>query len=188
MNVESSAVLLKHLMIQLLASKACDGDICWFISNSLLSDLAWTLFRVSLVERLGLIELLSVLSSILVSVEVLLGGPGSTIPKSRVHGIAGAVVEKSLSWAIKVCLILNVLVEFSSSLSRKDLLRLSASKDAAGMSLWVQKACPESGFVWRILRMVIRMSERLSSGAISPRSCIKRIISLGNESLIETGG
>ena len=44
--------------------------------------------HVSLVERLRLIELLSVLSSILVSVHVLLSRPARRVPQSRVHGVS----------------------------------------------------------------------------------------------------
>ena len=81
MDVEASAVLFEHSVVELLAAEASHSHICWFISDGLLRDLAWTLLGVSLVERLGLIELLPVLRSVLIGVEILLSGPASTIPK-----------------------------------------------------------------------------------------------------------
>ena len=51
------------------------------------------LFVVSLMERLGLIELLSVLGSLLIGVEILLGSPRGRIPQSGVHSVPRAIVK-----------------------------------------------------------------------------------------------
>ena len=51
------------------------------------------LFDVSLMEGLGLIELLSVLGPLLIGVEILLGGPRGGIPQSGVHSVPRAIVK-----------------------------------------------------------------------------------------------
>ena len=188
MDVEASAVLFEHSVVKLLAAETSDGHIGWFISDSLLRNLAWTLLSVSLVEWLGLIELLPVLRSVLIGVEILLSGPAGAVPKGRVHGVAGAIVEEGLSWAVQVLLILHVLVEFPGSFSRENLIGISVSEHAAGMSLGVNKTSSKGRLIRRVVGMVMRVSKGLSSGAISPGSCVQRIIGLRNEGLIESGG
>lgn len=47
-----------------------------------MADFSGTLFHISLMERLWLIELFSVLGSILIGVSIFFGGPASAIPKS----------------------------------------------------------------------------------------------------------
>jgi len=46
------------------------------------TEFAGTLLRISLMERLWLIELFSVLGSFLIGVSISLGGPAGAVPKS----------------------------------------------------------------------------------------------------------
>jgi len=56
------------------------------------------------------------------------------------------------------------------------------------MSLRVEETSSEGGLVWRILGMVVGMSERFGSSAISPGSSVQSIIGVGNQGLVEAGG
>ena len=85
-------IFFEQLKVQLLASKSSDSHVSWLVGEVLVGNLARALLGISLVERLRLVELLAVLGSVLISVEVPLGGPGGTIPQSRVHRVAGAVI------------------------------------------------------------------------------------------------
>lgn len=187
-NVESSAILLVHFVVKHAASKACDCHISWFVGDCLLSDLSWTLSGVSLVEGLGLVKLLSVLGSVLVGVEVLLSGPAGSVPKGGIHRVSRAVVVECLSWAVQIGLILDVLVELSGALSRKDKIGISISEHATWMSLRVEETSSESGLVWRIPGMVVGMSERFGSSAISPGGSVQSIVGAWNQGLVEAGG
>ena len=128
-------------------------------------------------ERLWLIELLPVLSTILVGVEVGLGGPRSRIPKCRVHSVARAIVVKCLSRTIQILFVLNMRVEFPCNIVREFARRLSASHDRARLSFWVNKRSSESGLVRGIFRVIVGMSEGLGFGTISPRSSVQSVIS-----------
>lgn len=75
-----------------------------------MAQLSWALLHNSIVERLGLIELFSVLRSILISMGVSLGRPARAIPECRVHDVARAIIQERLPWAVQVGLVLDVLV------------------------------------------------------------------------------
>ena len=70
----------------------------------------------SIVEWFWLIELLSVLRSVLISMGVWFAGPAGAIPQGRVHHVSRAVIDKRLSWSIQVGLVLDVLVDLDSFL------------------------------------------------------------------------
>ena len=67
-------------------------------------------------EGFWLVELFSIVSSVLIGVSVSLGSPTGAIPEGRVHHIARAVIEKGLSWSIEASLVLDVLVDLEGSL------------------------------------------------------------------------
>ena len=77
----SSAGLLKPLVIDILATETSDSHVSWLVGQVLVTQLSWTLLNNSIVERFGLVELFSILSSVLISVSVSLSGPASAIPE-----------------------------------------------------------------------------------------------------------
>lgn len=80
-----------------------------------MTDFSRTLSHNSIVEWFWLVELFSVLSSILIGMSVLLSCPAGAIPQGGVHHITRAIVNKRLSWTVEVCFILDVLVDLDSS-------------------------------------------------------------------------
>lgn len=94
-----------------------------------MAELARTLLHNSVVERLRLIELFSVLRSILISVLVPLGRPARAVPQSRIHDVARAIIDQRLAWSIQIGLVLNVLVDLQVSFLRELTRRISCSKD-----------------------------------------------------------
>ena len=91
-NVQMLGVFLEQLKVQILATESSDANVRRLVGEVLVGDLARALLGISLVERLRLVELLAVLGSVLIGVEVLLSGPGGSIPQGRVHRVARAVV------------------------------------------------------------------------------------------------
>ena len=89
---EMLAILLEPLMVEATVHKAGDADVSRLIGDHLLRDLARGLLGISLVERLRLVVLLSVLGSRLIGVEVFLSRPAGAVPQSRVHRVARLVV------------------------------------------------------------------------------------------------
>ena len=84
-----------------------------------MTQFAWTLSNNSVVEWFWLIELFSVLSSVLISVRVFLCGPAGTIPEGGIHHVAGAIIDQRLSWTVQVRFILDVLVNLNGFLIRE---------------------------------------------------------------------
>jgi len=113
----SSSSFLESLVVDLIATEASNSHVSWLISQVLVTDFSRALSDDSIVEWFWLIELLSVLSSILIGVSVLLSGPAGTIPESGIHDIARAIINKRLSWAVQVSFVLDMLVDLNSSLS-----------------------------------------------------------------------
>lgn len=179
------AVLLEPFIVEAAVSEAGDAHISWLISDRLLGHFTRGLLGVSLVERLGLVVLLSVLSSRLIGVEVLLCGPGSAVPKSRVHRVARHIVIEGLTRTIQVRLILNVLVELSRSLGGEDSAGAAVSEDRRVLLLRVDVARSERRLIWRVSRVVLGVSGRLSARAISPRRRSQSIISRRDELRVE---
>ena len=79
---ESSTSLLKSLVIQFFTAEACDSHVSWLISQVLVTELARALLNNSIVEWFWLIELFSVLGSVLISMSNVLGSPTCAIPES----------------------------------------------------------------------------------------------------------
>ena len=77
----SSASLLEFLVVKLIASEAGDSHVSWLVSKILMTQFSWTLSNNSVVEWFRLIELFSILSSVLIGVSVFLSGPAGAIPK-----------------------------------------------------------------------------------------------------------
>ena len=69
---QSSSSLFESSQVEVLSAEASDSHISWLVGQVLVAELARTLLHNSVVERLRLIELFSVLRSILISVLVLL--------------------------------------------------------------------------------------------------------------------
>lgn len=113
----SSSSFLESLVVDLIATEASNSHVSWLISQVLVTDFSRALSDDSIVEWFWLIELLSVLSSILIGVSVFLSGPAGTIPESGIHDIARAIINKRLSWAVQVSFVLDMLVDLNSSLS-----------------------------------------------------------------------
>ena len=78
---QSSSSLLESLVVELLSAEASDPHVSGLVSQVLVTHLAWALLDNSIVEWLWLVELFSVLSSILISVRVLFRGPARAIPQ-----------------------------------------------------------------------------------------------------------
>lgn len=90
---QSFSVLLKFAVIKVLSTETGNPHISRLVSQVLVTHLTRALLDNPIVERLRLVELFSVLSSILISVGVLFCGPAGAVPKGRVHHIAGAIIE-----------------------------------------------------------------------------------------------
>jgi hypothetical protein len=124
-NIDSEAILvsssglLEFLVVEGVSAEAGDSHVSGLISQVLVTQFTRTLSNDSVVEWLRLVELLSVLSSVLVSVGVSLGGPACAIPKGRVHHVARAIIKERLSWSIQISLVLNMLMEFDSFFMRE---------------------------------------------------------------------
>ena len=78
---QSSSSLLESLVIEVLSAEASDPHVSGLVGQVLVTHLAWALLHNSIVEWLWLVELFSVLSSILISVRVLFRSPARAIPQ-----------------------------------------------------------------------------------------------------------
>ena len=78
--LHSSSSLLESLIIQLISTKSSDTHVSWLVGQVLVTELARTLSDDPVMERLWLIELLSVLRSILISVSIFFRCPAGAIP------------------------------------------------------------------------------------------------------------
>lgn len=116
-----------------------------------MSQLAWTLFDNTVVEWLGLVELLSVLGSLLIGVRIFFSCPAGAVPEGRVHYVARAIIEQSLSRAIQVRLVSHVLLEFYRFLERELLRRITTSEYGFGLRFWVDETGPEGCLVGLVL-------------------------------------
>lgn len=137
-------------------------------------------------EILWLIELLSILGSLLICMDILLSGPASVIPKGWVHNVATAIIDEHLSWAIQIGFICHVRVNIQRLLHGKLFAWVSSSVNLAWMFLWVDITSSESGLVWSIVCMICWMSVGHCSQAISPGGGMKSIILLWNQALVKT--
>ena len=117
--LHSSTSLLKFLVIQFFTSESGDTHISRLIRQVLVAQFTRTLPHNSVVEWFWLVELFSVLRSILISVSVFLCGPTGIVPKSGVHNVSRAIVEECLSWSVQICLICDMLLELNSILLRE---------------------------------------------------------------------
>lgn len=151
-----------------------------------MTQFAWALPSNSMVEWFWLVELLSVLSSVLIGVGVSLGGPARTIPERRVHDVARAIIEQRLSRSVQIRLILNVLVDLDRSLLRELLGRVPCSEDGLRLLFWVNIAGAESRFIWRIFRVIMRMGLRHGLGTVSPGGGVESIVSYWDPLCIES--
>ena len=187
-NVERLAVLLELFQVERIATEAGHPHISRLVRDLLLGNSARALLDVSLVERLGLIELLSILRSVLIGVDIFLSGPAGAVPQRRVHRVARAVVEERLSRTIEVLLVLHMLVESPGDLSGEFAAGIAILEHRAGLLLGVDVARTESRLVGSVVRVVMGMSEGLGSRAISARRGIQGLVRSGDVGLVETGG
>ena len=181
----SSSSLLKFLVIQLITSETSDPHVSWLISQVLVSQLARTLPNNSVVEWFRLVELFSVLSSILISVSVGLGCPAGAVPKSRVHHVSRAIIEECLSWSIQICLVCHVLLELDGVLFGELFGWITVLEHGRWLHLWINITGSESRLIWRILRVIMWMSKGHRFRAVSPGRRVQRLIGLWNPLGIE---
>ena len=80
-DVKMLLAFFEESPVQFLAAEARHAHVSGLVSQSPLMDGLVGLLGVSLVDGFGLVELLSVLGSVLVCVHVLLGGPTGAIPQ-----------------------------------------------------------------------------------------------------------
>ena len=90
---ESSSRLLESREVEVPAAEASDSHVSRLVRQVLVAQFARALPSNSIVEWFWLVELLSVLSSVLIGVRVPLGGPARTIPEGRVHDVARAIIK-----------------------------------------------------------------------------------------------
>lgn len=79
-NVERLAILFELSQVKRIAAEASHSHVSRLVRDLSRGNLARALLDISLVERLGLIELLSILRSVLIGMHVFLGGPAGTVP------------------------------------------------------------------------------------------------------------
>lgn len=182
----SSAGLLKPLVIDILATETSDSHVSWLVGQVLVTQLSWTLLNNSIVERFGLVELFSILSSVLISVSVSLGGPASAIPEGWVHHVARAVVKERLSRSIKTSLILDVFMDLQGSLFRKFPWRITVPEHRRRLLLWINEARSESRFIWSIFWMIVRVSLWHGLSSVSPGRGIESVVSVWDPLCIES--
>ena len=182
----SSSSLLKFFVVKLMSAEAGDPHVSWLICQVLVSHLTRALLHNSIVEWLWLVELFSVLSSILISVGILFCGPACVVPEGWVHHVARTIIEECLSWSIQVCLVSDVLLEFESVLIGELLRGIAVLEHGRWLHLWINITGSESGLVWLILRVIMWMSLWHCLGAVSPWSGVERLISLWNPLGIES--
>lgn len=151
-----------------------------------MAQFAGTLLHNPIVERFRLIELFSVLRSILISVGVSLSGPARAVPKRGVHDVAGAIIKKGLSGSVEVGLVLDVLVDLDRILLRELSGRVARSEHRLWLLLWVNIASAERRLVWLVLCVVMWMGLWHCLGTVSPRGGVERIVRLGNPLGIES--
>lgn len=167
---QSSSSLLKSAVVEVLSTEAGDPHVSRLVSQVLVTHLTRTLLDNPIVEWLGLVELFSVLSSILISVSILFSGPAGAVPKGRVHNIAGAIIEECLSWSIQICLVCYVLLELDGFFLGELFGWIAILEDRRWLSLWIDITCSESCLIWCVLRVIMRMSKGHRLRAVSPRS------------------
>ena len=183
---QSSACLLESAVVQLLAAEARDPHVSWLVGQVLVAHLARTLPHDSVVEWFWLVELFSVLSSILVSVRILFGGPACAVPEGRVHHIARAIIEQGLSWSIQVSLVCNMFLELDCLLLGELLGWVAILEHGRWLHFWVDITRSESCFVRWVLRVIMWVRLWHCLGTISPRGGIERLIRLWNPLSIES--
>ena len=174
----SSSGFFESLVIELLAAEASDSHITRLVGQVLVAELARALLENSVVERLRLIELFSVLRSILISVRVSLGCPARAIPQSWVHDVARAIIDQRLARSIQIGLVLHVLVDLKISFLRELTRRIPSSKDRFWLLLRIDIACAESCFVWSVLSVIIGVGLWHCLSTISSGSSVESIINL----------
>ncbi len=173
-------ILLEASIIQVLFTSVEQGGplesshahVCWFVGRHYLAKSSCALLNGSVVEGFRLIELLSVLSSYLICMDILLSGPRCGVPQGGVHCVSRAIIDKSLSRSIEFGFVSYHLSQIQSSLLRKFHFWVSGSEHLTGVRLWVNKAGSKGRLVWSVLTMVCRMSLWLSSCSISARCCV----------------
>lgn len=145
-----------------------------------------TLSHDSIVEWFWLVELFSVLSSILVSMSDSLSGPARAIPEGRVHHVARAIIKERLSRSVQIRLVLNVLVNLNSFLIRELLGRIPVLEDGLRLMLGVDIAGTEGRLIWSVLRMVMRMRLWHRLGTVSSRGGVQCLIGHWNPLSVES--
>jgi hypothetical protein len=79
-NIDALAILFKSSKIEMLSSETSDLHVSWFICQQFFSHSTGSFSHLSFMEWFRLIKLLSILSSLLISVNILFGGPACAIP------------------------------------------------------------------------------------------------------------
>ena len=182
----SSSSLFKSLVIQFFSTKTGHSHVTRLVGQVLVAQFAWTLLQNSIVEWLWLIELFSVLRSILIGVSVSLSGPACAVPERRVHDVAGAIINKRLSGSVEIGLVLDVLVDLDCFLLWEFPWRITSAEHRFRLWLRVNITSTESRLIWCVLRMIMRMGLRHCLGTISSWGGIESIIRLWNPLSVES--
>ena len=148
---QSSSSLFESAVVEVLSTEAGDPHVSRLVSQVIVTHLTRSLFDNPVVEWLRLVELFSVLSSILISVGVLLSGPACAVPKGRVHHITRAIIEECLPWSIQICLVCHVFLELDGILFGELLGWITILEYGRWLRLWINITGSESRLIWRIL-------------------------------------
>jgi len=131
-------------------------------------------------EWLRLVELLSVLCSLLISVHVFLSCPAGWIPEGGVHGITWTIIYESHPWTVQVSFVCYQFISLQVPFMWKLSNRVSSSKHWLWVSFGMAITGSESGLVWLVLGVVVGVSGWHSSGAVSSGCWFKWCVMLGN--------
>jgi hypothetical protein len=139
-------------------------------------------------EGFWLTELFAILSTNLVCVNIWLSGPTGRIPESAIHHVSWTIVVKCHPWTIQVSFVCYFFLNVCCDLLRKFLGRITTSEYLFGTLNWIDIAWSEGSLIWRIVRMICRMSKRISFCPKTSRGWVQGIICFRNVDRIKTSG
>ena len=116
-KVNALSILFESLKVKCLSTESSNFHVSWFISQQFFTESSRGFSDLTLVEWFWLIELLSILGSLLIGMNITFSGPATAIPQSAVHNISRTIIFKCLSWSIDVSFIGNVFVNVDSFFS-----------------------------------------------------------------------
>lgn len=139
-------------------------------------------------EWFGLVELFSILSSLLVRVHILLSRPRGRVPQLIADYIPWAVVHQRLSGSVQISFVLDFIKHFQILLGRDHVVTISVPVNLTGVSFGVDETGSESGLIGLVVCVVIGVSKRASLRSISSRGRIQSVVLCGNVHSVEPSG